>query len=83
MTSEEDILPINVIQKIIIDKNKILGQGGYGTVFEGTWGNKKVAVKRIQLVNIDNGNKEETALLKLDHPNVIKLYHIESDEDFK
>ena len=83
MTSEEDILPINVIQKIIIDKNKILGQGGYGTVFEGTWGNKKFAVKRILLENIDNDNKEEKALLKLDHPNVIKLYHVESDENFK
>ena len=83
MTSEEDILPINVIQKIIIDKNKILGQGGYGTVFEGPWGNEKFAVKRILLENIDNDNKEEKALLKLDHPNVIKLYHVESDENFK
>ncbi len=73
----------SVSPSIKIDRNTILGRGLHGIVFEGTWGNKKVAVKRIQLVNIDNVNKEETALQKLDHPNVIKLYHIKSDEDFK
>ena len=83
MTSEEDILPIKVIQKIIINKSKILGQGGYGTVFEGTWGNEKFAVKRILLEKIDNDNKEERALQKLNHPNVIKLYHVESDKNYK
>jgi hypothetical protein len=27
--------------------------------------------------------KEEEALRKLDHPNVVKLYHVESDLDFR
>jgi serine/threonine protein kinase len=44
--------------------------------------NRKVAVKRIQIENVEN-NKEEEALKKLDHPNVVKLYHVESDSDFR
>jgi hypothetical protein len=44
--------------------------------------NRKVAVKRIQIENVEN-NKEEEALQKLDHPNVVKLYHVESDSDFR
>ncbi|EFX65571.1 hypothetical protein DAPPUDRAFT_264519 [Daphnia pulex] len=40
------------------------------------------AVKRIQIENVEH-NKGEEALQKLDHPNVVKLYHIESDIDFR
>jgi hypothetical protein len=42
----------------------------------------KVAVKRIQIENVEN-NKGGEALQKLDHPNVVKLFHVESDSDFR
>jgi predicted Ser/Thr protein kinase len=67
---------------IKIKKNAILGKGPYGTVFEGEWNGKKVAVKRIEKTKCEN-NKEDEALQKLDHPNVVKLYHVESDSDFR
>ena len=71
-----------------LSQNKILGQGGYGTVFEGVWCDKPAAIKRIELINIsgeDEGKnrREEEALQKLDHPNVIKLLHVERDSTFR
>jgi serine/threonine protein kinase len=72
----------SVSLSIKFEREKILGIGGYGTVCEGEWNNKKVAVKRIELAKCEN-NIEEFALKKLDHPNVVKLYHVESDLDFR
>jgi predicted Ser/Thr protein kinase len=72
----------SVSLSITIDRDAILGTGGYGTVFRGEWNNKIVAVKRIELVKCEN-KKEEEALQKLDHPNVVKLYRVESDRDFR
>jgi serine/threonine protein kinase len=68
---------------IKIDRSKILGSGSYGIVFEGTWNGKKVAVKRVQIANTESSKPEEEALQKLDHPNVIKLFDVQSDEDFR
>ena len=64
-------------------QNKILGEGRYGTVFEGVWRGKPVAIKRIQLSDIASSEREEEALKKLDHPNIIKLLHVESDSKFR
>jgi serine/threonine-protein kinase/endoribonuclease IRE1 len=58
-----------------------LGEGGYGSVFQGTFKGREVAVKRV-LLNMANDNEEE-ALRKLDHPNIVKLFHVECDKDFK
>jgi serine/threonine-protein kinase/endoribonuclease IRE1 len=68
---------------IKIDRSKILGTGSCGIVFEGTWNGKKVAVKRVQIANTESSKPEEEALQKLDHPNVIKLFDVQSDEDFR
>lgn len=67
---------------IIIDIDKLIGRGCYGAVYEGTWKDRKVAVKQIKIVNVQN-NEGGEALQKLDHPNVVKLYHVESDSDFR
>lgn len=68
--------------KYTFDKGKMLGEGAYGTVFQGTWDGKlPVAVKRILLGN--NDAREETALKTLSHDNIIKLIHDESDADFR
>jgi hypothetical protein len=67
----------------MFDRRKLMGTGGYGrygTVFEGQWRGIPVAVKRVE-----NSAKKrnESTLLNLNHPNVIKLFHIDSDEVFK
>jgi hypothetical protein len=65
-----------------LDRTKILAHGGgYGTVFEGQWRGIPVAVKRVPN-NLTKERKKST-LLKLNHRNVIKLFHIDSDEHFK
>ncbi len=73
----------SVSLSISIDREKVLGKGRYGIVNEGTWMNRKVAVKRIQIENVQNNKGGEEALQILDHPNVVKLYHVESNLDFR
>ena len=66
-----------------LSSNKLIGKGGFGIVFEGVWCGKPVTIKRIQLSDLASNEREEKALKKLDHPNVIKLLHIESDPMFR
>ena len=67
------------------DLDKILGEGRYGKVFRDVWRGMEVAVKRIEKSpNIQNDdNKEEEAMQKLNHPNVIKLFDVGSDFYFR
>ena len=64
--------------------NKItpLGSGGYSHVFAGTYKGKDVAVKRIQLLDAADDN-EIKVMQQLDHPNIIKLLHVENNDDFR
>ncbi|XP_059351755.1 uncharacterized protein LOC130694039 [Daphnia carinata] len=66
--------------KIWLDRQKPIGAGGFGTVFKGKFGGREVAVKRLEMRHVDK--IEEEAMLKLDHPNIVKLLHCEKDEDF-
>jgi serine/threonine protein kinase len=69
---------------LTIDREKILGKGKYGIVYEGVWGATKVAIKRIPVEKAASRNEREVnALKKFDHENVIKLFHVEEDTDFK
>jgi serine/threonine protein kinase len=64
-------------------KKAILGEGAYGIVYEGTWMNRKVAVKRIPKEKVQNNKGGEEALQTLNHPNVVKLYDVENDNNFR
>ena len=70
--------------EIHCDTRKLLGRGGFAFVFEGTWGeiSLRVAVKRIPLTHQANQRESEN-LKKLNHPNVIKLFHVERNLDFR
>ena len=68
--------------EIKFDREIRLGEGGYGAVFPGTFQGNKVAVKRVQLIDATNEN-EENILQKLNHPNIVKLFHFAKDENFK
>ena len=72
---------------VSFDRKKILGKGGFATVFEGNWNGQQVAVKRINLADQETNRigeqSPEEVLKNLDHRNVIKLLHVYSDDDFK
>ncbi|KAI9561068.1 hypothetical protein GHT06_012024 [Daphnia sinensis] len=70
------------------DKENVLGRGFSAQVFSGTFNGKQVAVKRIEKsmgMNLDEAAQklEEDTMKNLDHPNVLKLLHVQDDDDFK
>ena len=74
--------PADAEHEIVYDKTKKkLGQGSSGIVYEGKYQGINVAVKWIPMYLVDL--REEDALRKLDHPNVVKLLCIEQETDFK
>ena len=69
-------------KKIFYDKNQIIGRGNYGSVFQGLFNNKEVAVKRVLLENVIE--REEEAFRQLDHHgNIVLLLHAEYQGDFR
>ena len=65
-----------------INKTKILGRGGFGYVYEGTFKRKHVAIKRIPKEWSDS-SCEEKVQSKFRHLNVLKLLHFKVDDQFK
>jgi serine/threonine protein kinase len=68
--------------EIQFDRKVPLGEGGHGSVFLGTFQGRKMAVKRILVINTTNEN-EETIMHQLNHPNIVKLFHFYTDDNFK
>ena len=65
----------------IYDCTKKLGKGGYGKVFQvkNKNTNKLYACKKLSKLNIKNVKKfqnEIEVLMKMDHPNIVKLYEV-------
>ncbi len=69
-----------------------IGQGGLGAVYKGydTRMNREVAIKRISVANDDPALQEEStrqlikeagALASLQHPHIVTVYDVGSDED--
>jgi serine/threonine protein kinase len=67
--------------EIQLNREVLLGQGGFGAVFLGTFQGREVAVKRVELIRA-SANEEEN-LKQIDHPNIVKLLHVECTDDFK
>lgn len=69
------------------DVNEILGRGGFGVVFRGTWGNgvevQLAAVKRVQLIDIQDSDRHEENMKNLFHANVVKLLDVTDRGDFR
>jgi len=63
-----------------VDEKKVLGSGGYGVVYRGTFEGNAVAVKEFK--NSGDARKKEQKRemeehLRLDHENVLKLLHVD------
>lgn len=67
------------------DRNQVLGRGGFGAVFRGYFNGNNVAVKRIEQISLNTSlsDREERAMMNLNHPNVVKFIHAESDKNFR
>lgn len=74
---------LTTIGLIEYDREKLLGQGTFGKVYHGEYAGIEVAVKKVLIYRSKSFLTEEEALKKIDHPNVIKLFHCESDLDFR
>ncbi|XP_046648304.1 serine/threonine-protein kinase/endoribonuclease IRE2-like [Daphnia pulicaria] len=67
--------------EIKLNREVLLGQGGFGAVFLGTFQGREVAVKRVELIRA-NANEGKN-LKQINHPNVVQLFHVECTDDFK
>ncbi|XP_059352164.1 serine/threonine-protein kinase/endoribonuclease IRE1-like [Daphnia carinata] len=85
LPSSSDTAAIENATKMQYDKKDLLGKGEYGSVFFGTFNDQMVAIKRIKLAGqtVHPADNELKALQQLDHSNVVKLLHFESDKHFK
>lgn len=66
-----------------IDRQQCLGKGAYAQVFKGKWIGKEVAVKRILSIDFIHTDREQITMENLEHPNVLKLFAVKADENFK
>jgi len=71
------------IGKLCVTSNEI-AKGSNGTiVLEGTYGGRRVAVKRLVRTHYDVAVKEIQNLVASDqHPNIVRFYGVECDSDF-
>lgn len=70
-----------------IHKDRVLGSGAYGEVFEGSYARTPVAVKHVKATSPASRTALEQALLqeaevwsKIQHPNVVQFYGIHKEE---
>ncbi len=97
-TGEESLSPVIVIVEqnekdlktvttnvgdVQYDRSNVVGTGGYGVVYAGTFKGEKVAVKRIDIMRTSDNRELENNKILLNHPNIVQFKHYEEDGDFR
>eukprot|EP01119_Soliformovum_irregulare_P017099 TRINITY_DN502_c2_g1_i1.p1 TRINITY_DN502_c2_g1~~TRINITY_DN502_c2_g1_i1.p1 ORF type:complete len:788 (-),score=134.62 TRINITY_DN502_c2_g1_i1:13-2376(-) len=55
---------------------EIVGRGNFGEVYQGMWGRRKVALKKLNQMQSEQMQKEANILESLAHPNIVGYYGI-------
>jgi len=78
---QSSVAQLDFDNDIEIDEDgELLGQGGFGAVYKGTWSDKQVAVKKLHAAKLTKKERKmfirETLILGMlgNHPNIVKLY---------
>jgi hypothetical protein len=72
-----------------LDRNSIIGRGRSANIFGGTFGNSKVAIKRVMATDLHSKWENQTVddcfdkITALQHPNVLKIIGLYDDEHFR
>lgn len=86
LTSRTKLKPLegNTSQNCQFSRNHILGEGAFGKVHLGLWGNSIVAIKRIGIHGHRRATliSREEELKKLEHRNIVRFFGSEKDIDF-
>ncbi|RXG53478.1 Serine/threonine-protein kinase pelle [Armadillidium vulgare] len=79
------------LKKTVPVKNQLLGSGGFGSVYKGTWINVNVAIKKINQIQKELPNSssmhmsqvldELRFLQKYRHDNILQVYGFSADPD--
>ncbi|KAG8656366.1 proline-rich receptor-like protein kinase PERK1 isoform X1 [Manihot esculenta] len=54
-------------------RDYLLGEGGFGEVYEATLDGEKVAIKKLKIVKLENKLEESEFLTCVNHPNIVKM----------
>ena len=70
--------------RLEVDKNSVISDGTYSPVYRGHLGEFiNVAVKIIEIKRSTFNSSQEKALLRLEHPNVARLLHVDEQDDYR
>lgn len=75
---EPTILPLETLREITdeFSRDRIIGEGGFGTVYKGVVGNRNVAVKRIRSSMTTDDKlfrREVDSLMEVKHQNIVRF----------
>lgn len=70
---------------IIFEKEPQILGSGINNVYRGTFDGKTVAIKKVQIARLRSieGKREERAMKKLNHENIVKLFYVEDQGEFR
>ena len=74
------VVDIRVNMAATFTVDKLIGRGQYGQVYRGTYEGSKVAIRRVLTDGVD---REYEEMKKLNHPNVLKLLHLEDKDPLR
>ncbi len=78
---------VKIVGNLRFDRQNQIGEGGFGSVFTGTFNGENVAVKRVLLIDVNDVKNRElennVKLSRLNHPNIVQFKHYEQDDDFR